>query len=225
MKREKSLLGTVGEISAGGLIPGALFAWYHAVCFGNPFYLPMKFANPELQGKFSPVPSLQVLYELTVGPRRGVLPTQPWLVISGIAAAAMSWSEAKFLRWRPLTILAMGGLLGLLWMNAGFEGWHGGGTPGPRYMCVVFPIFGILAGAVLDQSRRPMQLLLWSALAAAVVFRMLVYCDILYAQPGDSLWYYYTHSFAVHFFSKYAVSFVIFWVTFGTAYNFSRSTA
>jgi hypothetical protein len=34
------------------------------------------------------------------------------------------------------------GLCGLLYMNAGFGGWWGGASPGPRYLSVIFPAIG-----------------------------------------------------------------------------------
>jgi hypothetical protein len=56
-----------------------------------------------------------------------------------------------------------------------------------------------------------------ATVAAAVILRMLIYCDILYAMPNINLWEYYTHELVIHFFSKYCVSFLTFVLVFGFA--------
>lgn len=71
----------------GGIVPGILWAWYHLATTGSLFQIPAQFQNPGFEtvkhvkgnfaGMFLPIPSLSSLYELLLGPIRGLLFTQP----------------------------------------------------------------------------------------------------------------------------------------------------
>jgi hypothetical protein len=209
-------LGSVARsVFIGAIIPGTLWTWYHWTCFGSPFTTPMKFTNP---GVVDPGPLFRVIgpanvwYELLLGPHRGILVTQPWVYVVIAAVLLVGRKEV-----RGISFIAIFGLVSLVWMNAGFSGWHGGASPGPRYLALIFPAFGFLAGAVYDRLGKFWKFALWATVGASVILRMLVYCDILYTMPDTDLWKYYVGSMMVHFFSKYAVSFVLFWTVMGLA--------
>ncbi len=183
------------SVLMGAIVPAILWIWYHTVCFGNPFYIANKFQNPgyldmqdkavQLWGIFS-LPSAEVFWKLIAGPERGILYTQPWvlvLVIVGLFAALRK-------RYRPIASFCLISLAGLLFMNASFGGWHGGGAAGPRYLSHIFPAFAVWGALLLDELSIFEKVLLWGGLAVAVVFRSLVYVSTTEA-PVYSLWNFY----------------------------------
>ena len=138
-------------IFLGALIPGALWIWYHTVCFGSPFALPFSFkvaaiegtvsgGSSALGGKTSLLPNPAWLAELLFGTKRGLLFTQPWLLLC--AVLPFFWKIPE-LRLRRLHHFAVMSLAILVFENAGFPGWHGGGSPGPRYLSAALPLFGL----------------------------------------------------------------------------------
>jgi hypothetical protein len=154
--------------SLGGVLPGALWIWYHVKCFGSPFALPNKFQNPafvdapkqvpQLWGILRLIPDTKVLNELLVGPARGLLYTQGWVLVAFTAVivfAVLGLFDTRFrLRDRFLVqsaIFSSVGLVLVLAMNCSFNGWHGGMTPGPRYLSHVFPVFAITAGLLFPR--------------------------------------------------------------------------
>ena len=204
----------------GALLPGVLWVWYHTVCFGSPWSLPFKFQNPafvsggagssgagghagiQLWGLFELLPPPSIAWALLAGNKRGLLFTQPWLllVLGGVVAAlfrrwrarrrlASGTSDTGQPSWFPaVAALAVLGLFGVFWMNAGFDGWHGGGSAGPRYMCMVFPLFAILGGLVYDRWPRWGRSLLWATVAIAVLLRALIFAGDLRAVYTRSIW-------------------------------------
>ena len=211
----QSFWKSLGRFILGGVLPGALWVGYHWSCFGSPFALPMRYTNPEVLDPGPPFllfRSAAIWLELLVGPHRGILFTQPWVYVVLASVFLIGRKE-----YRSIAFVVTIGFLGVLGMNAGFSGWHGGATAGPRYMALIFPAFGFLIGAVYDRMRIAGKSLLFATVAAAVFLRMLIYCDILYAMPDTNLWKYYFGSMLTHFFSKWAVSFFTFWLIFGVA--------
>jgi hypothetical protein len=167
-----------------GAVPGAiLWCWYHWTSFGSVFALPNKFQNPNFidmkEVKYNlwgviGLPNPAILYELLFGPSRGLLYTQPYTLLLPFL----------FFWQRPLVkerteiffwIFGLGGLFCLLFMNAGFGGWHGGHTPGPRYLSAIFPVIALLLGLVYDRLQKPLRWLLWGAVLVALALRALVY--------------------------------------------------
>lgn len=186
----------VRSIFIGALLPGAFWVWYHLVCFGGIFSLPMKFQNPahldqttvdsSFWGAFSIFPDPIVFIKLLFGSERGILFTQPWLfvVVWGIFK---NWRKDFFERYQILALFAVVGLLGLLFMNAGFNGWHGGGSPGPRYLSAIIPLFAVLIFVLFEQFERIERLLLIAGIAASVLLRALIYPDGI-LPPVEPIW-------------------------------------
>ena len=184
---ERSWTRDLFDIAKGATPSAALWIWYHTVCFGSPWTLPFRYQNPEfveagasqfqLWGIAAPIPRLSTLYYLLFGARRGILFTQPWMFpVIGYSAWAV-YKNKLSREWAAWSIFSLGGLAGLLWMNASFNGWHGGGSPGPRYLSMVFPLIAILAGFHYDAiARLPrMKAALWILLGLSVLFHLLVY--------------------------------------------------
>ncbi len=185
----------------GGAIPGALL-WigYHLAAFGSPFAIATQFNNPALMeevvnrsnlwGGFTFLPSLNILYELLIGPSRGLLFTQPWLLLTVILVPNFFAGGSRRNGNKPhFALMLMLGLMGLLWINAGYGVWHGGWCAGPRYLSMIFPAFALLAAILLEKLphfRAPF----WVALAAALCFRILIFPHSDLA-PASPLWIYY----------------------------------
>jgi hypothetical protein len=179
-----------------GAMPGALvWIWFHYTAFGSPFVTANQFTNPEqiealpgrfsLWGEFSPLPSASVVWELVAGTKRGILFTQPWMF--GVAAL-------PFLRRSPLPAgsgcLALGSLAGLIWMNGGFGGWHGGWCLGPRYLSVVFPAVALAIAMHWRAIPGGLKVFLWGGLFFSLAFRLLVF-PFSNLAPLDNLWAFY----------------------------------
>jgi hypothetical protein len=188
-------------LAVGGALPGIVWVLYHRACFGGALTLPNHYQNPlfvdrshcEILGLFTLLPRWDVVAELLFGFRRGLLWSQPWLLFVLVWAVAgrpssLSGGEGHRHRSRPLQLFLIPGFLLLLWMNASFGEWHGGYSPGPRYMSLIFPSFGLLVGVVYDRFPRWGQLLLLSFLGVSVVFWLTVYATSLYVPPQGSMW-------------------------------------
>ena len=196
---KKASGAAIKHVLLGALLPAVLWIYYHQVCFGSPFTLPQKFQNPEfldapssatdsrLWGALSLIPNPQILWKLLFGSERGVLATQPWFLCVWVALF-FSLQKQKLPR-ELLWICALGFPL-LLWMNASFNGWHGGHSAGPRYLSAIFPL-GALAGAFLyDRGSPVLRKVLWILLSVSLVLRLLIYIDWV-TIPVEPLWPYY----------------------------------
>ncbi len=152
---------------AGGAGPGLVFGAYHKICFGSPFTLSTKYVNPEfidvptnvpaVWGVLRILPKASILKKLLISPERGIAYTQLWVLVAIVTTLIVvclrnsNFWERVTLRW-----VAMFGILSLsimVWMNACFNGWHGGLTCGPRYLASVLPVSALLIA--LTYSRIP----------------------------------------------------------------------
>lgn len=184
------------RVALGGLLPGALWCWYHTACFGSPLAIANHYQNPlfldtaqadgNLWGIFDLSLRGDVFLALLFGDSRGLLVTQPWLLF-GLAVAVASVVRGTTDR-RGLAIFALLGFVLLLTMNACFGAWHGGFTPGPRYMSAGFAVFALIVALRYDASPRPLRIALWIALAVSVLFSIQVYATHLLAPPHRNVW-------------------------------------
>jgi len=182
----------------GGLIPGVLWAWYHHAAFGsifsianqyqNPIFVDVAGKGPNLWGILTLMPDIGVLIRLLIGEDRGLLPTQSWVFIAVVSCA---WIK------RPYALTLSIGLGLLLWMNASFGGWHGGLTPGPRYLCAIVPSMAIYLGLALPRFPSWLKTVTKASIAASVVFTALAFATNI-APPLTPLWPYYLEHAALH---------------------------
>lgn len=179
----------------GALPIGLVWAWYHQRFFGSPFSLPMSHISPvfvptssraSLWGVIGLVPSLEAMSELLWGGRRGLLVTQPWIPILGILSLLKIQSLAE--QSKQILFFTVGGLGILFYLNSSFDGWHGGGAPGPRYLAAILPFFSLLAVAVWNQLSRKEKFLLWGLLAYTIIFRIVVGTGSILVPPEEYLW-------------------------------------
>ncbi len=179
-----------------GASPGALvWIWFHWSAFGSPFATANQFTNPEqistldhhgphLWGEYSPIPAGDVIWKLLFGPSRGILFTQPWM----LAIFALPFMRKPLLP-RGGIFFAVGSLAGLLWMNGGFGGWHGGWCLGPRYLSVVFPAMALAITLAWEFFPGWARSILWVGLLVSLVFRILVY-PFPNLAPDEDIWAY-----------------------------------
>lgn len=143
---------TVWRFAAGGLPMLVVFAAYHYWCFGAPFTPATVFNNPMflepdkvggVLGAFSPA----VAWKLLFGVQRGIFLFSPLLL------AAVPGFFAWLKRDRAAAWCAAGAFLAALFVNAGFNGWHGGNSTCARYLIPLLPCLVFLAAAWNPRSR------------------------------------------------------------------------
>ncbi|MBT7608830.1 MAG: hypothetical protein HN576_03685 [Bacteriovoracaceae bacterium] len=183
----------------GGIIPGLLWAWYHFSSTGSLFQIPAQFQNPGFEtvkhikgsfaGMFHPYPNLENLYHLLLGPIRGLLFTQPWVLFSLVAPILLIKKIREDNQTIVLFIFTYGSFLVLLLMNSMFDEWHSGWMVGPRYMSSIFPCIAMFIGMNYKSFSNHYLKLLWVGLICAISFRCLVYASTILA-PDVPLWPY-----------------------------------
>lgn len=195
-------LKNIIKIVFGGLLPLVLFVIYHQRCFGSPFSIANQFQNPifkdvgsqshNLWGILLPYPNTSVLYQLFLGQSRGMIWVVPWILL---LLVWFLWfgSQARNEKISPEFRFGLMGLGLLVWMNSCFGGWHGGLTPGPRYLSPIFPIFGIALGLCFDQRSVFFQRLVVISVATSVFFSALVYANHI-SPDRVPLWPFYLES-------------------------------
>lgn len=189
------------QVCLGASLPAVLWIWYHVVCFGGPFTLPLQFEvfslvasthkeAANVGGFTSLLPNPKNLYELILGPTRGLLFTQPWLLIVAFYGFHFFYRQPMS-RERNLFFFSLASLLLLLWLNAGFPGWHGGGTPGPRYLAPAMPLMALFLLPLYAASGQKLRYLFWLCIGISLILRGLVYATWLLAPSDQALWPYY----------------------------------
>jgi hypothetical protein len=191
----------IGAIALGGLLPGILWVGYHISCFGGVLTLPGRFQNPifvdtaqnDILGLFSLAPQPSIAARLLVGLQRGILWTQPWLLL--LLLSCIHWriliprlGECVRQAALQMMILLLPAMFLLLWMNASFGEWQGGWAPGPRYMCCVFPAFGLLTGLLYDELPLGFRRLLIAGIVFSVVFWILASSTQILVPSGQTMW-------------------------------------
>ncbi len=210
------------KLGIGLFFPLIIFAFYHWKCFGGVLTLPQKFQNPlfvdssaqfENFGVISWLPNFNILLKLLFGTTRGILFTQPYILflVGFILASVIRSRRSKEpLEKKLLTgIVGIAFLLALLWMNAGFNGWHGGSAPGPRYLTAAFPCLSLAGALYWDRFNRTERSLLWLTLIYSVVFFSIVLAVGQTPPPEITLISYYTKVFT---FQSDALKFGIRWI-------------
>jgi hypothetical protein len=186
------------SLAAGAALPATLWSWYHTVCFGSPFTTALSHQNPVFHNETSArqgfltllsLPHTEVLGALLVGPSQGFLFTQPWVLVGYILAALCVLKRRGAAPPATLTMLFLVGLPVLVWFNAGFEGWNGGWSVGPRYPSALIPLVGLYVALLYDRFSRLARALLWLTLIPAVLLRVLIYAGPSpYLPAGRPVW-------------------------------------
>ena len=127
----------------GGIPFGIALALYHYVCFGSPFRTSVEtstaFTEEGLLFGVFRLPLPTALWGLTGSDYRGLFFFSPFLVLSFAGAVVML--QRRVMRRELAMIFAVSAIFIL--SVAGFNGWHGGGSYGPRYILPMIPLFAI----------------------------------------------------------------------------------
>ncbi len=185
--------------SLGTLVPGLLWIFYHVICFGGPFEVALKHQDPAMHnfasvkdnvwGIMTSLPKPSILYDLVFGSFRGLLVTQPWILLLTLLVPFYLRGHRQL---QLITILSVPSLILLLCLNATFGGWWAGGSSGPRYLSVVLPLFAVMGAFLFDgvgKSAKGVWLnrVLILSLAVAILLTLLVHATTSQAFPGP-LW-------------------------------------
>jgi len=181
----KKKFSWIKDTIVGGSFPGILWCWYHISTCGSPFIIPAQFQNPIWQdfspkshlflGMFSIDLQWNILQELVVGNMRGLLFTQPWLLLAAIIAPIVLYrNRFSKINLGIFYFFALSGIITLLLMNSSFNGWHGGHTSGPRYLSMMLPIWGFFVGICYKYLNKWERLLIWASLVPSILLRALV---------------------------------------------------
>jgi len=184
----KDFLKAAFQRAKGGALPMGVLGLYHWLCFGSPLALPQKFQNPSmvwetgqkaLWGVITFIPSNYTLWELLVGSRKGILVTQPYILILILGMAVFLGMVFGLGSWRSkkeavgFSIASLIFFAGIFCMNAGFNAWWGGGTPGPRYLSAAFVPLSFSGALLWNAWPKALRWSLWLGLGVAVLFSLL----------------------------------------------------
>jgi hypothetical protein len=165
----------------GGLLPGLLWCWYHYSVTGSIFELPNKYINPlfreeskDLLWNMFSYPKLEYMVALLFGPQKGILYTQPWAFLALPMIIKKIFEENKKEVSGIFVITVIGFILVLL-MNSSFNGWHGGATSGPRYLCIVLVQLAFCMIFIWNSLSRALKITFLFLIAYTLIFRALIY--------------------------------------------------
>jgi hypothetical protein len=188
------------RFALGGLAPLLVFVAYHAYCFGGPFTLPNKYQNPvfvekghkALWGVIDFLPNWPTAEALLFGSGRGLLVTQPWVLLLLALLIPLVWTRRpwgeRLPAIRTVVPFALGGFALLFLMNASFGGWHGGVCPGPRYLSAILPVIGLALGLTYDKLPRALRPVLWLAVLPSLALFALVWAGEPAVWPNHQIW-------------------------------------
>lgn len=124
-----ALLPLAGQLAANWAIFGGPFTFPHV------HHVQASFQARHTRGMLGVhLPRLYPLYQLTVGPWRGLFYSSPLLLL------ALPGFFLLGRRWRAETILIAAAWLGVLLMHSGYENWTAGSSFGPRYQIPAIPL-------------------------------------------------------------------------------------
>ena len=126
-------------LAAGGAVLSLLLV-YSWLLLGDPFGLPFKYHTPFArsdQGLYYTLgfPSTTALFELTLGPSRGLFFFAPVLIV----AAVLLFKLRRRLSDEALFMVSL--FVIILLVNAANANWWAGNTFGPRYLVAAMPFF------------------------------------------------------------------------------------
>jgi hypothetical protein len=144
--------GSVVWLWLGAVLPVALLAWYHQVCFGSVLAISTAgqgsmFVSKGLWlGQFG-VPQIEILGKILFSEYRGLFFTSPVLLLAALAWGRMAWRK----QIQPELVLCGAVFVSFLAINSAFQGggttpWDSGWSFGPRYL---IPGMALLAVALV----------------------------------------------------------------------------
>ncbi len=172
----------------GGAVMAVILMAYNRRCFGGPLSFSYanlgygEFAEGSRRGILGVVlPNPSAFLNLLISPSRGIFFIMPVFLMSipGFAALARcsTKSQPEFGRAELATISVI--VIGYLLIDAGFYGWHGGWTFGPRYLVPMLP-FAILPIAFALDRR-------WLAALLAVSFAQVALAQVVMPHTPEDI--------------------------------------
>jgi hypothetical protein len=154
---------------------------YNALCFGSPFSLGYgHIADPDFRSMHAKgvlgvgLPSLAVLYYITLHPIRGILVHSP-VLLAGLAGL---WLGVRQPRWRADAITCLAAVTIVLLINAGYGVWWGGSSFTARHAIPAVPF--LLIGLTFLPRRT------WPLVAALAVVSLAQMCLAVVGGPRTS---------------------------------------
>jgi hypothetical protein len=195
----KDLAEKPGEVIVdmimGAIIPVSLFFIYHTVCFGGPLTPAMRYnipvfrdvrRGPNFLGLFHVYPRPSAVFGLLFGGRLGILWTQPWVLVGVVAG--WRWLRREDGLKRTAGELAVGSLAALTLVIGAFHSWHGGGSAGPRYLCALFPLCGLILGLSYDRLSPRLRRLALAGLWVGVLFALVALAIDIAPGKNSMIW-------------------------------------
>jgi hypothetical protein len=180
------------------LVPGSLWAFYHWQAFGSVLSIANQYQNPLFQDTLHEpyslwgiltLPSLGLVKELLFGSTRGLLFTQPWVL--GLLCMVPFMKRDPSLAAQKARFFALVSFLLFILLNASFGGWHGGHSPGPRYLAPVLPLLGIVLAFSWDAWKVSFRIVLGTLLILSCLMQLVFLSFYGFAPPEVPLWAFY----------------------------------
>ena len=156
---------TCRDLAIGAALPLAALAVVHTACYGAPWRTGYSYiARPEFAAGHAKGllgvqwPRLDVLVDLLVGPRRGLVYVAP------VTAVLAAWWGTSLRQAGWASRAAASAAAALLVANAGYYMWWGGAASGPRHLVPVIALLGLGVPAVWDQAAAR-----WACIALAIL--------------------------------------------------------
>ena len=137
-------------------------------------------------------PRWALVKELIFSSERGLLVTQAWILLCVAASIyILLFKRETSVAVKTVTLSSVFCFLLLFYMNASFQSWHGGSTPGPRYLSYIFPTLALVLALQWTRFPRFVQVLLGLGVGLSTYF----YCLIMSSRvnpPFVPLWHTYS---------------------------------
>lgn len=175
---------TLLQLALGGLVPAALIAGYHWLCFGLPwktaysFIERPEFARGHAHGFLGiTLPTPPALWGLTFGNARGLFFIAPVTLLGFALALSRQLGRHRDrtgIRWTladlDVRYALAAAAVALFLVNASYYMWWGGAAFGPRHLLTVVPLaaYGI-ARACLERESRVLTIVLAAVSFASVL--------------------------------------------------------
>ncbi|MDR6851953.1 hypothetical protein J2Y54_001446 [Sphingomonas sp. BE123] len=167
-------LRTIALAIAGGISAALPLLAYNLATFGDPFitgYSGVVGFEGMKQGLFGlTYPKLDVLYEILLGKRRGIIWVAPLLVLAPFGI----WSLLRDPARRDLGMLATGGALACFLYHAAYVYWDGGNATGPRHALPAIAYLALGLAAYWGSANRVERGLGLAFLIASVALNLII---------------------------------------------------
>ena len=167
-------LRTIGLAIAGGMIAAIPLLAYNLATFGHPFttgYSGVVGFEGMKQGLFGlTYPKLDILYEILLGKRRGIIWVAPILALAPFGIWTLLRDPAR----RDLGVLAAGGALACFLYHAAYVYWDGGNATGPRHALPAIAYLAIGLAAYWGSASRVERALGIAFLTASIALNLMI---------------------------------------------------